>query len=130
RETAVIVWRRGRVLLVQRPAAGRWAGMWEFPHTAWAAREGPEEAAERLFGELGVRADLGPELLTIKHAVTRFRVTVVCFEARFRGGQFRSAFYPQADWVRPEDLAAYPMSVPQRKLAQTLLQPVRQRRLF
>src|SRR5206468_6793643 len=31
-EVAVVVRRGGSVLLAQRPDAGRWAGLWEFPH--------------------------------------------------------------------------------------------------
>jgi A/G-specific adenine glycosylase len=130
RETAVVVRRGPRVFLVQRPREGRWAGMWEFPHAALATGETHEQAGDRLLGELGLRAALGSELMTLKHAVTRFRITVVCFEARYRAGRLRSAFYPRGEWVRLEQLAVYPVSVPQRKLAKTLLEPVRQRRLF
>ena len=41
----------------------------------------------------GLRAALASELLTVRHGVTRFRITLVCLEARHRAGSFRSAFY-------------------------------------
>jgi A/G-specific adenine glycosylase len=130
-ESAVVVRRGGEVLLAQRPAAGRWAGLWEFPHGPVAPGEGHEAAAARLLTELtGLAARLGPELLTVRHGVTRYQITLVCFEADYLGGEFRSPFYAQARWVAPAALAAYPVSSPQRKLARALGQPGRQRRLF
>lgn len=130
-ETAVVVWRGPEVLLVQRSERGRWAGMWEFPHGPLEDGESHEEAAARLVWQLtGLRARPGPELLTIRHGVTRFRITMVCFEAHHRSGAFRSSFYRQGEWVRPDRLHAYPVSVPQRRLARSLTDPERQPRLF
>jgi A/G-specific adenine glycosylase len=131
REAAVVVRKKGRVLLVQRPDTGRWAGMWEFPHGPLENGETYEEAADRVLRELtGLRARRGPEVLTVRHGVTRFQITMVCFEAEYRAGAFRSSFYRQGVWVAPKGLAAYPVSAPQRRLAQTLTAPDRQRRLF
>ncbi len=130
REAAVVVRRGSRVLLAQRPPRGRWAGMWEFPHGPLANGETYEQAAARVVNELaGLDADLGQELLTVRHGITRFRITLVCFEASHRRGRFRSEFYDCAVWVRPDQLASYPVSAPQRRLAQLLLEP-RQPRLF
>jgi A/G-specific adenine glycosylase len=130
REAAVVVRRGPHVLLVQRPAEGRWAGMWEFPHGPLGEQETHEEAAARLLREAtGLEADLGGELLTVKHGVTRYRITLVCFEAVHRKGAFRPGLYVRGEWVKPEQLGSYPVSAPQRRLAQSLLGP-RQPRLF
>jgi A/G-specific adenine glycosylase len=130
RESAVVVRRGEEVLLAQRPATGRWARLWEFPHVELAEEEGHDEAARRLLGELGLAADLGPELLTIRHGVTRFQITLVCFEATHRGGDLASAFYAGGLWLRPDALAHYPVSSPQRRLARAVGQAGGQRRLF
>lgn len=131
-EAAVVVRRRGRVLLAQRPAtAGRWASLWEFPHGELADGESHEQAARRLLRErVGIVAELGPELTTVRHGVTRFRITLVCFEAEYASGEFRSDFYVRGEWVEPAGLADYPVSSPQRKLAKLLAEEGRQRRLF
>jgi A/G-specific adenine glycosylase len=119
------------VLLARRPAQGRWAGLWEFPHGPLAAGESHEGAAGRLLGELtGLEARLGPELLTVKHGVTRYRITLVCFEAAHVGGEFHSAFYAEGRWLSPADLGAYPVSAPQRRLARAVGEAGQQRRLF
>lgn len=130
-ETAVVVRRKNLVLLLQRPTTGRWASMWEFPHAPRSVDETHEQAALRLLRELtGIEAQLGPELVTIRHGITRYAITLVCFEAEHVRGEFHSAFYVQGTWVEPGQLADYPVSSPQRKLAKLLAAQGRQRRLF
>jgi A/G-specific adenine glycosylase len=130
-EAAAVVRRRGEILLVQRPSVGRWAGMWEFPHGPLHEQETHEEAAARLVADLaGVQAAIGAELLTLRHSVTHHRITLVCFEARAKRGEFRSEFYQQGRWVRPSELPSYPVSAPQRRLALALTNPNQQRGLF
>jgi A/G-specific adenine glycosylase len=131
-EVALAIRRGPRVLLAQRPPdADRWAGMWEFPHGELNVGETYEAAADRLLGPLtGFAADLGPELLTVRHGVTRFRITLVCLEADYRGGRFRSEFYSRGKWLRPAELSDYPVSVPQRELMTAVAAARRQRRLF
>jgi A/G-specific adenine glycosylase len=130
-EAAIVVWRGPKVLLVQRPGGGRWAGLWEFPHGSLQDGESHEEAAARLLRDLtGLEAHLGPELLTLRHGITRFHITMTCFEARHFAGAFRSAFYSAGRWLSPAELAAFPISAPHRRLARLLLSPDRQRRLF
>lgn len=131
REAAVVVYRGEQVLLVQRPETGRWASLWEFPHGPLTDTESPEQGAARLARELaGLEVALRSELMTIRHGVTRFRITLVCFEAEPTAGDFRSAFYRAGRWVAPAELSDYPVSAPQRRLAQSLVSEARQRRLF
>src|SRR5205085_3234119 len=130
REVALAVRRGPRVLLAQRPAdARRSANLWEFPHGELEAGETYDAAAGRLLGPLtGLSAELGPELLTVRHGVTRFRITLVGLEAEYRGAKFRSEFYGRGLWLRPAELAGYPVSTPQRRLARAVAAAVRQRR--
>jgi A/G-specific adenine glycosylase len=129
-EVAVVVRRGPRVLLVRRPAQGRWASLWEFPRGQLENGETHEDAAARLLREhTGLTADLGPELLTVRHGVTRFQITLVCLEANFREGDFRPGHYPQGRWVFPRQLQDFPLSRPQRLLAEALAKP-REKRLF
>jgi A/G-specific adenine glycosylase len=131
REAAVVPRRGNRVLLVQRPDSGRWANLWEFPHGTLADGETHEQAAARLLRELtGIKGRIGPELMTIRHGVTRYAITLVCFEGDCRTGTFRSDFYQQGKWLLPAELAHYPVSAPQRRLARLLVEPGRQQKLF
>lgn len=131
REAGLVVRRGDRILLVQRPATGRWANLWEFPHGTLQDEETYDAAALRLLSELtGLEGRLGTELQTLQHGITRFRITLICFEVEYSAGVFRSAFYQQGKWLRPAELARYPVSAPQRRLARSLAKPGRQQRLF
>jgi A/G-specific adenine glycosylase len=122
-EVAVVVRRGRRVLLVQRPKTGRWAGLWEFPHGPRHAGETAPDAACRLLAELaGIQGDPLRELTTLRHGITRFKITLACIEARYRSGRFRSASYPRGRWVMPDELPDFPLSSPQRRLARCLSQ--------
>jgi A/G-specific adenine glycosylase len=120
-EVAMVVYRKRKVLLVQRPAQGRWANMWEFPHAPMEHGESAAAAGKRLLAEgTGIQATPGKEILTLQHGITRYRITMVCLAARYRSGRFSSHVYQQGKWVRPEELVSYPVSAPQRRLAHAL----------
>jgi A/G-specific adenine glycosylase len=130
-EAAVVVRRGAEVLLVRRPSTGRWASLWEFPHAPLLDGESHEAAASRLLHQLtGLSVKLGAPLLTIRHGITRYRITLTCFEGEHAGGVFQSDFYGEGRWLSLADLASYPVSSPQRRLARFLLSPSRQNRLF
>jgi A/G-specific adenine glycosylase len=118
REAAVVVRRRGRVLLVRRPERGRWSNMWEFPHGVVGARENAADAVRRQLREMtGIRARMGPEIATLRHTVMHYRITLTCFNADYEVGQFESPFYVEGRWLRPSQLTDFAVSSPQRKLA-------------
>jgi A/G-specific adenine glycosylase len=118
REVALILRHGSKVLLVQCPDAGRWAGMWEFPRLEVASRESIENAIRRLLGELDtIRARLGREFLRVRHAVTRHRITIVCFEAQYVSGRFSPMRYREGRWVKFDQIGDYPLATPQRCIA-------------
>lgn len=119
-EVALVLWQGNKVLLVQRPLSGRWPGLWEFPHVSLESGESLRQGASRLASVLGLEADVGPELMTLQHAVTRFRITLTCLEARHRRGTVEPDLYPQVRWIMPAQALAYPLSSPQRRLAKTV----------
>ena len=88
-------------------------------------------AAVRVAKELtGLDVEPGVEVMTVRHGVTRFRITLACVEAGVTGGKFAPGFYAAAKWVTPAELADYPVSAPQRVLMTELANPHRQKRLF
>ncbi len=130
-ETAVVLRRGEEVLLVQRPPQGRWAQLWEFPHAPLEENETHERAALRVLQHLtGLDGQLGAELLTVRHGVTRYAITLVCFAAEYLAGDFASPFYQQGRWLKPAELIHLPVSAPQRRLARALVTPGRQQNLF
>jgi A/G-specific adenine glycosylase len=135
REAALVVRRQGRLLLVRCGEQQRWAGLWDFPRFSLSARSGVHvrrELREKLLMATGVDATVGEKIATFKHGVTRYRITLACFEAEPVSGPLRSkrrdqpnastngATLPSASesrWVLPNDLEQYALPVTGRKLA-------------
>ncbi len=122
REAVVVVRRGPRVLLLRGAEGGRWAGLWDFPRFRLQATD--EAGVHRELVE-GVRRLCGmsvrPEghLQSIKHGVTRFRITLQCYVARYQGGDGRKQSPAASDirWLRPAELNDYPLNSTGRKLA-------------
>lgn len=119
-EACVVVRKNGKVLLRRCVEGERWAGLWDFPRLASGAQTGA--ALHRELGA-GVReltgydVAIGELLKTIKHGVTRFRITLKCFEAAHLSGQRKRGEFV---WVRPDQLDAYALSVTGRQVADFL----------
>jgi A/G-specific adenine glycosylase len=116
REAAVVVRRNGKVLMRQCGETERWAGLWDFPRFALET-EGPlfarQEIIDKVRRQTGVTCAPGSLLKTIKHGVTRYRISLDCYGAEFVSGQ------PQhASWISKPELATLPLSTTGRKLAQ------------
>ena len=62
-------------------------------------------------------------LATLRHGVTRFRITLECYEADYVSGPGDEADRPTMRWLRPEELAHYPLSTTGRKLSRLLQAP-------
>jgi A/G-specific adenine glycosylase len=124
-EVAVVIRKRDKLLLVQRPEEGRWARMWEFPHHPLHWMESHADAAQRLLAELGITGEVRAEIAAIRHNVTRFNIHMVCLQVEYRKGTLRRNAYPNSAWTKLDDLHAYPLSTPQRKLAKHIAQLTR-----
>jgi A/G-specific adenine glycosylase len=131
-EVGVVIRKGKRILVCQRPPdAKRWQNMWEVPHAERLPNEDSTTAVLRIARELtGLTIEPGAEILTLRHGVTRFAITLVCLEAEYRGGSFIPGFYAAAKWLLPSELTDYPVSSPQRKLMIELAKTTRQKRLF
>lgn len=72
---AAVIERDGRLLLARRLAGTHLAGLWEFPGGKCEPGE-PHEAclARELEEELGVRAEIGEEMIAIDHTYPEKRV--------------------------------------------------------
>jgi A/G-specific adenine glycosylase len=104
-----VIERNGRFLFQQRPPGGLLAGLWEFPG-------GKLEPGESLSAALRreVREELGAEirnvrrLTTVRHAYTRFQVTLHAFACDLAGGsKLRPG--PPRRWLSLSSLRRYPL---------------------
>ena len=120
-EAALIVHRRSRVLLLRQQDQGRWAGLWDFPRyrlstTGEAAHR--HELSQAIISSIGMEISLGPLLTTLKHGVTRFRITLDCYSAQWISGPDACPIKGSLKWVDPAQLSEYPLNSTGRKLCQ------------
>jgi 8-oxo-dGTP diphosphatase len=102
----------GRVLLAQRPADKAMGGLWEFPGGKMEPGETPEATLIReLREELGIavkEACLAPFTFA-SHAYTDFHLLMPLYLCRRWEGAPQPLEHAALKWVRPKDMADYPM---------------------
>jgi len=119
-EAAVVVRKNGTVLLRQCAEGERWAGLWDFPRFEIES-EGPlfvrDELIAKVQQQTGIKIEPGGLLKTIKHGVTRYRITLDCYEAAFASGRVSSTKAEPVRWIGASDLLDLPLSSTGRKIA-------------
>lgn len=123
REAAVIVRKNGSVLMRRCGEAERWAGLWDFPRFELDST-GPlfakQEIISKVAAQTGIQCAPGTALKTFKHGVTRYRITLDCYEAAYIGGRLKSSIAASLRWTTPSQLAALPLSTTGRKIAKLI----------
>ena len=120
REAAVVVRRANKVLLRQCQAQERWAGLWDFLRfPVNGGKQSPHDIAAAVEQQWDLRTAPPSKIATLKHGVTRFRITLDCYTTTLVG---RAPRLPSEDWqwVQPERLGDYPLSTTGRKLARLI----------
>jgi A/G-specific adenine glycosylase len=127
-EASVAVHRRGAYLLRRRGEHERWAGLWDFlrfeladgvPGEAHLPPQALRQLAEAIGESCGLQVALPEPRSVIRHAVTRYRITLHCLQAQQQRGRLRRNGQP-LEWVAPAEFDRYPLSVTGRKFAQLL----------
>jgi A/G-specific adenine glycosylase len=122
REASIVVWRGDKVFLRKPEHPERWAGLWDFPRFPLAA-EGASttrrEVAQKFRRLTGISVAGLRQFTTLKHGVTRFRITLDCYVARTSDGR-ASRPRGECQWIEPAALDRLALSVTGRKLAKLL----------
>ena len=107
-----------RFLVRPLPEGGRWAGLWDFPRTTQVSYRDVVEATKQLSAEVGVNLVSGMRLTTIKHAVTKYRISLHVHDA----SPMEGGLEPGKPWKYASlaELSKMPMSVTGRKIVQIL----------
>ncbi len=115
RVAAFVVERNGRLLVRQRPAGVVNAHLWEFPNIEiFNGKFDPQRAAKNIFGakRLGIKP-----LCTIKHSITRHRITLEAFVVRVK--KFQAS---QSIWRTTGQLQQLAFTGAHRKILDILIQ--------
>jgi A/G-specific adenine glycosylase len=98
----------GRFLIEQRPATGRWAGMWQFLTTPTADPA----------GTLGIKTSIPQKLGTVRHALTHRRYEFAVMRAMLKGPSPTQR--QNQRWATLEEMDALPFSKPQLAIRRLL----------
>ena len=108
----VLIDAQDRLLITQRPEGKPLAGLWEFPGGKVERHETPEAALIReLKEELDIdvnEACLAPFVFA-SHAYDSFHLLMPLYLCRRWSGVVRNREHAALKWVRPAQLADYPM---------------------
>lgn len=121
---AVVVVRKGNKFLIRQCGPGeRWENLWDFPRYCIERTIGPDQLcillSEKLKQQTGLTAVVHRSTRQIKHAVTRFRITLDCCPANNVKGRLKRS--PEVlKWMTIKEIQQAPMSVTGRKIAESL----------
>ena len=115
--TAGLVWKDGKLLITKRPEGSHLAGYWEFPGGKQEPGESLEACLEREFREeLGMEVKAVNPLLQIDHDYGTKAITLHLFHCSWLNGKPVPMGCDELRWVKPEELANYPLPPPDLQL--------------
>ena len=109
--TALVVRRQGKLLVRQRPAGVVNAQLWEFPNVETTGDEAETVHAAREL--LGVEPEQLVPLRTVKHAITRYRITLSAYMITLK----RAPVKVDGVWKTPAELTELAFTAAHKKLA-------------
>jgi A/G-specific adenine glycosylase len=107
---AAVVIKKGRILLVQRPAAGLLGGLWEFPNGLWTPEQDPARVcAEHVSAQLRIAVDVKNRIAVVHHTYTHFKLELSVYHCPWRSGRVRLSGPAGFAWIPRTRLEAYPL---------------------
>lgn len=126
---AVVIDRRGRVLIAERPAGKHLAGAWEFPGGKIEPGEKPREAlARELEEEIGVAIEHPRPLIRLRHAYPTREVLLDVWVVRRYRGEPRGLDGQMLRWCDHNTLQSAQLLPADRPIIDALRLPERLRR--
>lgn len=117
----VIYGRDGRLLIARRPLEGLLGGLWEFPGGKREANESlPDCLAREVAEELGIGIEVGPQITTVRHAYTHFRITLYAFSCIHVEGEPQAIGCDDWAWVTLDELERFAFPATDRQIIAAL----------
>ncbi len=121
---AVIVVRKGqgartKFLVRQCGPDERWSGLWDFPRYKVVDDDVEDDLSKQLKAQTGLTANVVATTKRIKHAVTKYRITLDCYIADSPTGRLKKN-QTATQWLTADELADLPMSTSGRKIVNAL----------
>lgn len=118
---AVVINRKGEVLIAQRRDQDMLGGLWEFPGGKQEMGETIRQCITReLKEELGINVEVGGFLVTVKHAYSHFTMELHTYFAKIKSGRPRPLHCQDYQWLEISDLRKVPYSKADLKIIEAL----------
>jgi A/G-specific adenine glycosylase len=116
--TAAVIHRTdGQVLIAQRPLDGMLGGLWEFPGGKREPGETLRACLEReISEELGIEIRVGPQIATVRHGYTHFRITLYAFACEIVRGEPQAIGCAAWTWASLDELDRYAFPVTDQQI--------------
>ena len=131
-EAVVVVRRKNKLLIRQCQPGERWENLWDFPRFEIETKVAKknrlqgealaltlEQLTQNVKAMTGLQVTLAPTDIRIKHAVTRFRITLDCFVTESVAGRMKRST-AETRWVTLSQIVGIPMSMTGRKISDHL----------
>jgi 8-oxo-dGTP diphosphatase len=100
RVTAAVILQAEQVLIAQRKATDRLAGLWEFPGGKIESGESPEVClARELREELGIEVRIGHFLGETTYRYPHMAIKLMVYRAYWTGGALMPTDHARCEWV-------------------------------
>ncbi len=118
---AGLVFRTGKLLITQRPAAAHLGGLWEFPGGKREPNETFEECLHReLKEELGIEVDVKELVETVTHDYPEKSVALNFYRCAWKANEPRAIGCPDFRWIFPDELSNHQFPDADVKLVEML----------
>lgn len=119
-----VIWnQQQQVLIDRRPSQGLLGGLWEFPGGKVEPGESvPECILREIHEELGITVLVDKHLVTVTHAYTHFKVTLVVHHCYLVSGDPQPLACEEIRWVNLSELDQYPFPVANLQIIEALRQ--------
>lgn len=119
-----VIWNdQQQILIDRRPAEGLLGGLWEFPGGKVEPGETvPECIVREIQEELGITVAVAEHLVTVSHAYTHFKVTLVVHHCQLISGEPQPLACEEIRWVDLTELDQYPFPVANLRIIEALHQ--------
>lgn len=119
-----VIWNhQGQILIDRRRQSGLLGGLWEFPGGKIEPGETPEACIVReIQEELGIAIAVEDHLISIDHAYTHFRVTLIVHHCRHLQGEPQPLECDEVCWVTLDEIDQFPFPKANEKIIAALRQ--------
>ncbi|XTZ10228.1 MAG: 8-oxo-dGTP diphosphatase MutT [cyanobacterium endosymbiont of Rhopalodia yunnanensis] len=105
---AVIYNEDGQILIDRRLKKGLLGGLWEFPGGKFEPNETVEDCIKReILEEIDIEIGIEEHLITLDHAYTNFKVTLIVHRCRYLTGEPKPIRCEKICWVTLDEMSNF-----------------------